>query len=100
MCSEFVVKVLWKRHSEERYTERVLKHGFTKTEAEYIVRKQEVKTIKGYDKASQKDIVEAIGAIGGKLFTIQKLEDKNEIIIITLWESNEKEAEIWDLRKK
>jgi hypothetical protein len=99
-CSEFVERVIWTKHAQDRYMERALNIGFTRTEIEYMVRKQEVRINKGFDKKFGKNCFEAICCCGSNFFTFQKAEDKNCIIIITLWESKQSEVELWHSKTK
>lgn len=84
----------------ERFTERALLYGLSRTELEMIIKKQEVRIGKGFDKKYGKDCFEAIGMVANKFFTLQKAEDKKSIIVITLWESSKKEAELWFSKQK
>ena len=79
--------------------ERALLYGLERIEIEEIIKKQLVRIRKGFDKKYKKDCFETIGVVANKFFTIQKAEDKKSIIVITLWESNRKEVELW-LSKK
>jgi len=72
----------------------------TKTEIEEIIKKQEVREYKGYDIKYSKEKYETIGCLGGKFFTIQKAENSSELVVITLWESKEREVNLWVSKKK
>ncbi len=98
--SGFVVDVFWTQHARERFVERALLYNLSRTELEEIVRKQEVKIKHGFDKKYKKKKFETIGTINKKFFTIQKAEDKKKIIVITLWESNQKEVNLWLSKQK
>lgn len=84
----------------ERFIERALIHGFTRTEIEIIIKKQEVRIPKGLDEKYGKNKFETIGLVAGKYLTVQKAEGKENIIVITLWESKEKEVKIWLSKQK
>jgi len=84
----------------ERFAERALLYGFSRTELEMIIKKQEVRIGKGFDKRYGKDCFETIGLIASKFFTVQKAEGKKSIIVITLWESSKKEVDLWFSKQK
>jgi len=94
------VEVFWTQHALERFTERALLYGLSRTELEMIIKKQEVRIKKGFDKKFKKDCFETIGMIINKFFTVQKAEDKKKIIVITLWESSKKEVDLWFSKQK
>jgi len=94
------VEVFWTQHALERFTERALLYGLSRTEIEMAIKKQEVRIKKGFDKKFKKDCFETIGMIVNKFFTVQKAEDKKKIIVITLWESSKKEVELWFSKQK
>jgi len=100
LCSEFVVKINWTRHASERFWERALIYGFSKTDFERVIKKQEVRVDCGFDGRYKKQKYETIGMVGGKLFTIQKAESPGEIVVITFWESNKGEVDLWLSKKK
>jgi len=92
--------VFWTEHALERFTERALLYGFSRNEIEEIIKKQQVRFDKGFDKKYNKTKFETIGTVARKFFTVQKAEDKKAIIVITLWESNEKEVNLWFSKQK
>lgn len=94
------MNIYWTMHAKERFDERALIYGVSRTEIEEIVKKQEVKVSKGFDEKYKKEKFEAIGIAWNKLFTVQKAEDFEEIIIITLWESTQEEEKLWLSKKK
>ena len=98
--SDFVVEVLWTQHALERFTERALLYGLSRTELEIIIKKQEVRVCKGFDSKFKKECFETVGMVANKFFTAQKAEDKKSIIVITLWESSKKEVELWLSKQK
>ena len=89
------MEVFWTQHALERFTERALLYGLSRTELEMIIKKQAVRIKKGFDKKYRKDCFETIGMVANKFFTVQKAEDKKNIIVITLWESSKKEVDLW-----
>lgn len=84
----------------ERFLERALLYGFTRTEIEEIIKKQQVRVDCGFDGKYGAKKFETIGVVVNKFFTIEKAEDKKKIIVITLWESDKKEVEIWFSKQK
>lgn len=92
--------IIWTGHAEERFTERALLYGFSRIEIEEIIKKQQVRIDCGLDKKYKKRKFETIGSIVNKFFTVEKAEDKRKIIVITLWESNRKEVELWLSKQK
>ncbi|MEK6957847.1 MAG: DUF4258 domain-containing protein [archaeon] len=94
------MEVFWTVHAKERFIERSLLHGFSRTELEEIIRKQQVRINKGFDQKYRKRKFETIGTVGKKFFTIQKAEDKKNIIVITLWESKDREVDLWLSKQK
>ena len=94
------MNVFWTQHALERFTERALLYGFSRTELEQIIRKQKVRIRKGFDKKYNKDKFETVGMVLNKFFTVQKAEDKKNIVVITLWESGRKEVDLWFSKQK
>jgi len=94
------VEVFWTQHALERFTERTLLYGLSRTELEFVIKKQEVRISKGFDKKYRKECFETIGMVANKFFTVQKAEDKKKIIAITLWQSSKKEVELWFSKQK
>ncbi len=94
------MEVFWTQHALERFTERVLLYGLSRTELEMIIKKQKVRIEKGFDERYKKNCFETIGMVTNKFFTVQKAEDRKNIIVITLWESSKKEVEIWLSKQK
>jgi len=94
------VEVFWTQHALERFTERALLYGLSRTELEFVIKKQEVRIAKGFDKKYRKECFETIAMVANKFFTVQKAEDKKKIIAITLWESSKKEVELWFSKQK
>jgi hypothetical protein len=92
--------VFWTVHARERFVERSLLYGFSRTELEQIIRKQQVRVDKGFDSRYKRHKFETIGVMGGKFFTVQKAEDRKKIIVITLWESKQREVDLWLSKQK
>lgn len=94
------MEVFWTKHALERFTERALLYGFTRTELEMIIKKQVVRFKKGFSEKYKKNCFETVGLVANRFFTVQKAENKKKIIVITLWESNEREVNAWFLKQK
>ncbi|MDD5163466.1 MAG: hypothetical protein PHD95_04630 [Candidatus ainarchaeum sp.] len=92
--------IVWTQHAMERFLERALLYGFSRAEIEEIIRKQQVRIDCGFDEKYKTKKFETIGIVMNKFFTIEKAEDKKKIIVITLWESDKKEAELWLAKQK
>lgn len=85
--------VVWTRHSRQRFFERSLKYGITADEAEQGIKAQKVIE-------RQKDgTIKTIFMIAGNFFTVVKEETKKLITIISIWESNEMEVNLWKRKK-
>ncbi|MBN2127202.1 MAG: DUF4258 domain-containing protein [Candidatus Diapherotrites archaeon] len=92
--------VIWTQHARERFTERALIHNLSRIELEQIIKKQQVRISYGIDKKYNKEKFETVGEVNKKFFTVQKAEDSKKIIVITLWESNQKEVNLWLSKQK
>jgi len=79
----------------ERFIERALLHNFERSEFEPQVKEQKVRIFEGIDHQFKKNKFKTIIEIANKFFTVQKAEDKEKIVIITLWESNKEEVDLW-----
>ena len=93
-------KLFWSQHAKERFWERILKHGFDYCEIEFSLKKQKVKTKKGFDERHKTEKIECIDKIRDVFLTFQKAEDKETIYVITLWESSQEEVKFWKSRRK
>lgn len=100
MCSDFVVEIFWTEHAVERFAERALLYGLGRSEIEFLVLKQFVRIERGFDEKYRTCKFETIGLAGKEFFTIQKAERKGKIIIITLWNSSQKEVDLWLSKQK
>jgi hypothetical protein len=94
------VKIFWTSHAQKRFLERALIYGFNRGELDYLVLHQQVRIKKGFDKKYKTDKFETIGLVGKIYLTVQKAEDLQKIIVITLWESNKKEVNLWFSKQK
>ncbi len=94
------MNVFWTRPALERFIERALLYGFTRNEFELVIKKQEVRIEKGFDEKFKKEKFETIGVVASKFFTVQKAEAAKNIIVITLWESGQKEVDLWFSKQK
>lgn len=84
--------IRWSLPAKQRFAERAAKLGLNYGEIELEVKKQKVKVKEG------KDRFKTIFKIGNAILTAVKMETRKFIHVLTLWEANEKEVEIW--RKK
>jgi len=75
-------------------------YGLNRAEFEYIIKRQEVRLIKGFDTEYNTEKFETIGVIAERFFTIEKAEDEKKIIVLTLWESKKREIDLWKAEKK
>ncbi len=94
------MEIFWTSHAQQRFIERALIYGFSKADIDYLALKQLVRINKGFDEKYKTKKFETIGLAGKVFLTIQKAEDSKKIIIITLWESNKKEVELWLSKQK
>ncbi len=86
--------ILWSRHAKEMFAERAVKLGINYGEIELIIKKQEVK-IKEAEKRFK-----TVFKIMNEMLTVVKIETKEFIHIVTLWESNQQEVEAWKKKKE
>ncbi len=84
--------VSWSRHAKLRFAERALMYGINYGDIELEIKRQEVKI----KEASSK--FKTIFKVQNVLLTAMKVETNEYIHVLTLWESNEKEAELWRKR--
>lgn len=87
------MQVVWSRHSRERFFERALKYGITTDESEQQIVLQKVK------EKQANGTVKTIFKLLDCHFTVIKEESQKLIYVVSIWESNEKEVELW-LKKK
>jgi uncharacterized membrane protein len=81
--------IRWSRHAKQRYAERAARCGLNYGELELAIKKQEFKI------KEIKDKVKTIFKIQDNFMTAVKIETKEFIHVLTLWESNEEEVELW-----
>ena len=77
LCNDFVIKIIWTKHANERFWERALIYGLTKTELEEIIIKQKVRIAQGFDTKYNKNKFQTIGIVANNFFTIEKAEWQN-----------------------
>lgn len=81
--------VRWSKHAKYRFAERATKFGLNYGEIEQSVKKQEIKI------KEEKNKFKTIFELQGVILSVIKIETKKFIHVLTMWEANEKEAEIW-----
>jgi hypothetical protein len=81
--------IRWSLHAKHRFAERAAKLGINYGDVELKIKKQEVKI------KEDKNKFKTIFKIKKEFLTAIKLEKKDFIHVLTLWESNEAEAAIW-----
>ncbi len=81
--------VRWSRHAKEKFAERAVKLGINYGDIEFEIKKQRIKLNEGNSK------FKTIFKTGENILTAIKIEKKEFMHILTLWEANEKEVEIW-----
>jgi len=81
--------VRWSLHAKHRFAERAIKLGIGYGDIEFEIKKQKVKVKEGKNK------FKAVFEIRGVLLTAAKFENRKFIHVLTLWESNEKEVDLW-----
>lgn len=82
--------VRWSRHSKQRFAERAAKDGINYGEIELEIKKQSVKI------KEEENKIKTIFKIGKNFLTAIKIETKDFIHVLTLWESSEKEVNLWN----
>lgn len=81
--------VRWSRHAKQRFAERAAKYGLNYGDLELEVKKQKVRI------REEKNKVRTIFRIQDNILTVVKIESKDFIHVLTLWEANEEEAKLW-----
>lgn len=81
--------IRWSSHAKHRFAERAVKLGINYGDIEFEIKKQEIKIKEDQNR------FKTIFKTGGSLLTAVKIETKEYIHVLTLWESNEQEATIW-----
>jgi len=80
--------VNWSKHAQLRVMERAAKFGLNYGDFDIEIKEQRVWFVEG-------DCIKTIFVVGGKFFTVIKEETEKYIEVITLWESNLVEVEMW-----
>ncbi|MFH1752252.1 MAG: hypothetical protein ABH821_04925 [archaeon] len=83
------MQIYWKRHARQRFFERSLIYGVHYGEIELNIIKQKVKIKQPFG------TVKTIFELMNYFFTVIKKEDKKRIKVISIWESNDEEIELW-----
>jgi len=81
--------VRWSLHAEHQFAERAAKLGLNYGDIEIELKKQKVKV------RIEKNKFKTIFKIFDDIITVVKVETDKFIHVVTLWEANEKEVEIW-----
>jgi len=81
--------IRWSRHAKQRYAERAAKYGLNYGELELNIKEQKIKIKEKNNK------FKTIFKIGKNIMTAIKIDSKDFIYVLTLWEANEEEAKIW-----
>ncbi len=84
--------VRWSLHAKHRFAERAVNLGLNYCELELAVKKQEFRIKEGKNK------FKAVFRIRDSILAAVKIETREFINVLTLWEASEKEPEKW--RKK
>lgn len=79
----------WSLHAKHRFAERAAKSGINYGDIEFAIKKQEIRILEGKNK------FKTVFKTQDLLLTAVKIERDNFIHVLTLWEANEKEAELW-----
>ncbi len=85
--------VEWSIHAKQRFFERSLMHGINYGDVEKNVLEQKVKQMQKEGK------IKTIFCIEDKFFTVIKAENRNSLGVISIWESNEEEVNLWKKKK-
>ncbi|MEI8364417.1 MAG: hypothetical protein WCF78_03090 [archaeon] len=85
--------IRWSLHAQDRFCERALILGLNYGDIEYYIKEQKIKI-------KEKDNIKTIFNIDQFVLTAIKKETKDYIYVITLWEANEEEVKIWNMKKK
>ena len=80
--------VTWSLHAQDRFIERIAKYNINYGDIEFEVKRQKIKI-------KEEDKIKTIFQISPVLLTVVKKETKDNILVLTLWESSEEEEKIW-----
>jgi hypothetical protein len=83
------MSISWSRHAKIRFAERAIKTGINYGDIELEIKKQEIKI------KQEKNKFKTIFKIGKDFLTATKIDKKDFIHVLTLWEASEKEVELW-----
>ena len=72
-----------------------MRHDLTYDEIEVNVLRQSVRISKGFDTQYKTRKYETIFSLRDKMITVEKAGSKKWTYILTLWESSEKEVDLW-----
>jgi hypothetical protein len=81
--------IQWKIHARDKFLERVLQLGLNYGDVEHEIKKQRIKLLQEDGK------IKTIFKIDEIILTVIKVETKNKINVITIWDSNKKEVNLW-----
>ena len=81
--------VRWSLHAKHKFAERAAMLGLNYGEIELAIKKQLVRI------KEEKDRFKTIFKIRDSLLTAIKIEKREFIHVVTLWEASEREAQIW-----
>jgi hypothetical protein len=81
--------IQWKIHARDKFLERVLQLGLNYGDVEHEIKKQRIKLLQEDGK------IKTIFKASEIILTVIKIETKNKINVITIWDSNEKEVDLW-----
>ncbi len=85
--------IRWSLHAQDRFCERALVLGINYGDIEYNIKEQRIKI-------KEKENTKTIFNVDKYILTAIKKENKDYIHVITLWEANEEEVRIWNMKKK
>ena len=78
----------WTKHARLRYAERALKYNLNYGDLELEIKEQRVKV-------KQNNNIKTIFQINNSFFTAIKKETNDYLLVLTVWESNEDEVDLW-----
>lgn len=81
--------VSWSRHAKLRFAERAAMLGINYGDIEFEIKRQKIRIKEAENK------FKTIFQVGKNIFSAVKIDGKNFIHVLTLWEANEKEVELW-----
>ena len=84
------MEVNWRLHADDRFWQRIMRFGIERDELDYEIKLQKLRFIQDSNQT-----IKTIFCIQNIVITVIKSENKKTIDILTMWESNKKEEEIW-----